>query len=302
MPASFVGKVYLVGAGPGDPELITLKGKRCLEAADVVLYDALVNRELLEFTAPKTELLCVGKRHGCRKISQREIESVLIERARAGKCVVRLKGGDPFVFGRGGEEAEALSRAGIPFEIVPGISSAIAVPACAGIPLTHREHASSVTFVTGHRALGGEVKWGELARACETLVVLMGLHNLSAIMNRLLEEGCPGDRPVALIESGTLPQQKMAIATIATIGEIAVQQHFQSPSLIVIGNVVNLAHGLGPLENRAALDLDKQSSGSYMTATIPVLKKASRWLSFRQGFFLTVGAKRKHHNSNGVRL
>ncbi|HWP24605.1 MAG TPA: uroporphyrinogen-III C-methyltransferase [Candidatus Binatia bacterium] len=251
MARSWVGKVYLIGAGPGDPELMTLKGKRCLRAADAILYDALVSRELLGFTARDAELIDVGKRHGRCGIGQREIEAMLIERARAGQYVVRLKGGDPFVFGRGGEEAEALRRAGIPFEIVPGVSSAIAVPACAGIPVTHRDYASSVAFVTGHKVSKQEVKWGELSRACDTLVVLMGLHNLGAIMNRLLAEGCPGDRPVALIESGTLPEQKMAIGTVTTISDIAARRHFQSPSLIVIGNVVNLAGDLSLLGNRS---------------------------------------------------
>jgi uroporphyrin-III C-methyltransferase len=247
--ASLVGKVYLVGAGPGDPELITLKGKRCLEAADVVLYDSLVNGELLEFTAVDAELLYVGKRHGRCGMSQREIESMLIERARAGQSVVRLKGGDPFVFGRGGEEAEALSRAGIPFEIVPGVSSAIAVPAYAGIPVTHRTCASSVAFATGHEASKGEVRWGDLWRASDTLVVFMGLHNLGAIMNRLLEEGCPADRPVALIESGTLPHQRTATGTVATICQIAERCRFQSPALIVIGEAVNLARSLAWFKN-----------------------------------------------------
>jgi uroporphyrin-III C-methyltransferase len=249
MASSFVGKVYLVGAGPGDPELITVKAKRCLEAAGVVLYDTLVNRALLELVSNHTELIDVGKRHGRCGIDQRGIESILIERARAGKCVVRLKGGDPFVFGRGGEEVEALSRAGVPFEIVPGVTSAIAGPACAGIPVTHRAHASSVAFVTGRSALGGEVRWGELARACDTLVILMGLENLQSIMRWLLDEGC-ADRPVALIEAATLPRQKIAIGTVATIAAIAKQRGFGSPTLIVVGEVVNLAKRLGGFEDK----------------------------------------------------
>ena len=159
MTATTIGKVYLVGAGPGDPELITLKGKRCLEAADVILFDELANHELLQFADATSELIYVGKKPGKHCADQREIEALLIERARRGKTVVRLKGGDPFVFGRGGEEAQALSAAGIPFEIVPGISSALAVPAYAGIPVTHRSYASSVAIVTGHKAERGEVKW-----------------------------------------------------------------------------------------------------------------------------------------------
>ena len=255
MTATSIGKVYLIGAGPGDPELITLKGKRCLEAADVVLYDELVNRELLDFVSANAEIVCVGKIAGGCAGNQRAIEAMLIGRAREGKRVVRLKGGDPFVFGRGGEEAQALSAAGIPFEIVPGVSSAIAVPAYAGIPVTHRSHASSVAFVTGHKAVGGEVKWGELSRAADTLVILMGLQTLSVIMNRLLVEGCSPDRPVALIESGTLPLQKTAIGTVATICEIAEQRRFRSPTLIVVGEVVNLARELAWFERMSGVDM-----------------------------------------------
>ena len=224
MTATSIGKVYLVGAGPGDRELITLKGKRCLETADVVFYDELVNRELLDFVSANAEIVYVGKIPDRCAGDQRAIEAMLMGRAREGKRVVRLKGGDPFVFGRGGEEAQALSAAGIPFEIVPGVSSAIAVPAYAGIPVTHRSYASSVAFVTGHKAAGGEVKWGELARATDTLIILMGLQNIRAIMGRLLAEGCEPDRPVALIESGRLPLQRTAVGTVATIAAMALQR------------------------------------------------------------------------------
>ncbi|HYA31024.1 MAG TPA: uroporphyrinogen-III C-methyltransferase, partial [Acidobacteriota bacterium] len=197
------GKVYLVGAGPGDPDLITLKGKRCLEAADVILFDELANRELLAFAARDAELIYVGKKPGERCVDQRAIETLMIRHARRGKSVVRLKGGDPFVFGRGGEEAQALRAAAIPFEIVPGISSAIAAPAYAGIPLSHRSCASSFAVVTGHKTGDRKVNWGELAHSVDTLVILMGLHNLRAIMDELLAGGCDPKRPVALIQSGT---------------------------------------------------------------------------------------------------
>jgi uroporphyrin-III C-methyltransferase len=241
MSASAVGKVYLVGAGPGDPELITLKGKRCLETADVILFDELANRELLEFAASDTELIYVGKKPGKRCADQREIEALLISHARRGKCVVRLKGGDPFVFGRGGEEALALREAGILFEIVPGVSSAIAAPAYAGIPVTHRSFASSVAIVTGHKAGAGEVHWGELARSVDTLVILMGLHNLRAIMNELLISGCDPERPVALIECGTMANQKVLVGTVENIGGLARSYAFKSPTIIVLGEVVCMA-------------------------------------------------------------
>ncbi|HEX9787831.1 MAG TPA: uroporphyrinogen-III C-methyltransferase [Candidatus Binatia bacterium] len=245
MTATTIGKVYLVGAGPGDPGLITVKGKRCLEAADAILYDELVNCELLDYAAENCESIYVGKKPGTHGVDQRAIEALLIAKARAGKNVVRLKGGDPFVFGRGGEEAEALRAAGIPCDIVPGVSSAIAAPAYAGIPLTHRSHASSVAIVSGHRAAGSEVKWGELLRAVDTLVILMGLKNLRAIMNRLQAEGCPPEHPAALIQSGTLPAQITVVGTVASIAELSERGRFGSPSVIVVGEVVNFAEKLG---------------------------------------------------------
>jgi uroporphyrin-III C-methyltransferase len=183
--ATRLGKVYLVGAGPGDPDLLTLKGKNCLEQAEAILYDRLVSAELLEHAVQSAELIYVGKQAGKHCVNQREIEELLICKAREGKLVVRLKGGDPFVFGRGGEEAAALKRAGVPYEIVPGVSSAIAAPAYAGIPITHRSCASSVAIVTGHETSNGsgQVKWSELIRSVDTLVILMGLHNLKKIMS-----------------------------------------------------------------------------------------------------------------------
>ena len=223
-----LGKVYLVGAGPGDPDLITLKGKKCLEEARVVLYDQLVNDELLQHVAESAELIYVGKQAGKRCANQRAIEELLVRKAREGKTIVRLKGGDPFVFGRGAEEAAALKRARIPYEIVPGVSSAIAAPAYAGIPVTHRSCASSVAIVTGHKASsgGGQVKWGEVARSVDTLVVLMGLRNLRKIMNRLLESGCEPQRPVALIHSATRPSQKSLLGTVQTIADLAEEAKF----------------------------------------------------------------------------
>jgi len=252
MSTSVTGKVFLVGAGPGDPDLLTLKGKRCLERAEVVVYDRLVNGELLNYAPADAELIYAGKQPGEHCANQRETEAILIQRARQGKMVVRLKGGDPFVFGRGGEEAEALKAAGIPYEIVPGVSSAIAAPTYAGIPVTHRSCASSVAIVTGHRAADGKgtVKWEELAGGVDTLVILMGLHNLREIMLRLMGGGCPPDRPVALIQSGTRMSQRTLVGSVATVADMAERQEFRSPTVIVVGEVVRLAEGLKWFEHR----------------------------------------------------
>ena len=240
------GKVYLVGAGPGDPDLLTLKGKNCLKQAEVILYDRLVSAELLEHVAQGAELIYVGKQAGKHCANQREIEQLLVRKAREGKLVVRLKGGDPFVFGRGGEEAAALKRAGIPYEVVPGVSSAIAAPAYAGIPVTHRSFASSVAIVTGHETSKGSdrVKWSELMRSVDTLVILMGLHNLREIMNRLMETGCEPQRPVALIHDATCPSQKTVFGTVQTIADLAQQTKLQRPTVIVVGEVARLGREL----------------------------------------------------------
>ena len=242
-----LGKVYLVGAGPGDPDLLTLKGKKCLEQAHAILYDQLVSDDLLEHAAESAELIYVGKQAGKHCADQRAIEELLIHKAREGKTVVvRLKGGDPFVFGRGGEEAAALKRAGIPYEIVPGVSSAIAAPAYAGIPVTHRSCASSVAIVTGHEASNssGQVKWDKLAHSVDTLIILMGLHNLREIMQLLLEGGCEPQRPVALIHSATRPSQENLLGTVQTIADLAEQVKFKSPTVIVVGEVVRLGREL----------------------------------------------------------
>src|SRR5262245_38147532 len=240
-----LGTVYLVGAGPGDPDLLTLKGKSCLERAEVILYDRLVSVELLEHAAPSAELIYVGKQAGKHRVNQREIEQLLVRKAREGKLVVRLKGGDPFVFGRGGEETAALKRAGIPYEIVPGVSSAIAAPASAGIPVTHRSCASRVAIVTGHQVSGSDqVKWSMLMRSVDTLLILMGLRNLKEVMNRLLESGCDPQRPVALIHAATRPSQKSLFGTVQTIADLASQAKFQSPTVIVVGEVVRLGREL----------------------------------------------------------
>lgn len=241
MTAHGLGKVFLVGAGPGDPELLTLKGKRCLEAAEVILFDELANHELLEFAAADAQLIYVGKKPGNHCADQRKIEALLIQHARQGKYVVRLKGGDPFVFGRGGEEAQALNMAGIPFEVVPGISAALAVPAYAGIPVTHRGCAASFAVVTGHDVSDSAVNWSGLMRSVDTLVILMGFGNLELIMNRLIGSGCEVERPVALIQSGTRSRQVVVSGTVGTIGVLASQAKLRSPVTIVVGQVARLA-------------------------------------------------------------
>jgi uroporphyrin-III C-methyltransferase len=238
------GKVYLVGAGPGDPGLLTVRGLQLLRSAQVIVYDQLVNPALLDEVAPPAIKIFVGKRAGRHCIVQEEINSVLIFYARTGREVVRLKGGDPFVFGRGGEEAEALSQAGIPFEIVPGVSSAIAVPAYAGIPLTHRKFASSFAVVTGHEARkpNSSVDWAKLATAVDTLVILMGLSNLPIIVEKLIAHGRSLHTPVAVIHSGTTSDQENVVGTLADIVEKSVL--VEPPALIVVGDVVSLSDKL----------------------------------------------------------
>jgi uroporphyrinogen III methyltransferase/synthase len=238
------GFVYLVGAGPGDPGLITLRGLECLKQANVVIYDRLINRSLLAY-ARHAELIDVGKQPNCHILPQAEINALLIEKARAGKVVVRLKGGDPFVFGRGGEEAVALAEAGLPFEVVPGVTSAIAAPAYAGIPVTHRGMACSVAFATGHRADSIEdptCDWRRLACGCDTLVFLMGVHNLPRIVEQLIAHGRSPDTPVALVERATHTNQKTVVGTLANIVERAAG--IRPPAAIIIGEVVRLRETL----------------------------------------------------------
>ncbi len=245
-----VGKVYLVGAGPGDPGLLTIKAKILLESADVVVYDALVSPEILAIIAPHSEKIDVGKRMGRHSLLQNQTTDLLIELAREHAIVVRLKGGDPFIFGRGGEEMEDLLAAGISVEVVPGVTSGIAAPAYAGIPLTHRNYSSSVTFVTGHEMAGKYrpgVNWQAIAQSAETIVIYMGVHNLDRITNELIAAGLAGSTPIALVRWGTTPQQQELIATLETIvGEIETHQ-FTAPAIAVIGNVVQLHAKLGSL-------------------------------------------------------
>ena len=241
-----VGKVYLVGAGPGDPGLMTLKGKGLLECADVVIYDALVSPQILAMINPQAEKIDAGKRRGRHSLVQDETTQLLIEKAQTQAVVVRLKGGDPFIFGRGGEEMEDLVRAGVPVEVVPGITSGIAAPAYAGIPLTHRAYSSSVTFVTGHEAAGkyrAEVNWNAIAHGSETIVIYMGIHNLTYITKQLIDAGLSAETPVALVRWGTRKEQEELLGTLGTIVAQVEETGFSAPAIAVIGKVVNL-HGI----------------------------------------------------------
>jgi len=268
-PSTAVGHVYLVGAGPGDPELLTLAGRRALETADVILYDALIDPALLECARPDSELIFVGKRASAHARSQEEISSLLVERAREGKRVVRLKGGDPFLFGRGGGEALACRAAGVPFTVVPGVTSAVAVPAYAGIPITHRGVSSGVFVVTGTAPDGtpDEQQW-EAAAAADTVVILMGTRRLREIVSTLIERGRPPDEPAALIRAGTTPRQEVVRAPLARLPEaVAEAGDSEDPGLIVVGKVVALADDLhwycpGPLAGvRVAVTRAKADAG-----------------------------------------
>ena len=246
-------KVYLIGAGPGDPGLFTLKGRDCLAAADVVIYDALANDALLAYARKDAELIYVGKVAGNHALPQDGINQLLVDKAREGKVVARLKGGDPYIFGRGGEEAEALLEAGIPFEEVPGISSTIAAPAYAGIPLTHRNFASSVTIITGHEnpdKPGSVHNWQALAQSASTLVFVMGMKNLPDIARNLLVAGMDPATPAALVYRGTTPRQRSLVSTLAALPQAAVDQGFSNPSVIVVGKVCSLHDQLGWFEQR----------------------------------------------------
>lgn len=231
------GMVYLVGAGPGDPGLITVKGLACLHRAEVVLHDRLIHPQLLDEIPLGAERIDVGKEPGHHHRSQAQINTLLVEKARAGKIVVRLKGGDPFVFGQGGEECQVLAEAGIPFEVVPGVSSATAVPAYAGIPVTHRCFASGFTVITGHLCRDARIEWESLPRG-GTLIVLMGLAHLREITEQLIAHGWPGPTPVAVIQEGTTAAQVVVEGTLATIAERTPEIH--SPATIVIGEIVSL--------------------------------------------------------------
>lgn len=250
-----MGKVYIVGAGPGDVDLITVKGLKCIQKADVILYDRLINEELLEYAKPNTELIFVGKLPKLHGIIQERINQLLVQHAIGGKVVTRLKGGDPFVFGRGAEEAEVLVEAGIPFEIVPGITSGIGAAAYAGIPVTHRDFGSSFAIVTGHMREGKEhsLQLKGLAESVDTLAIYMGVGNLSYITKELLKYKRDPQTPVALIHWGTTHKQKTITGTLETIVEIARKEDIQNPSMIIVGEVVKLREKIAWFEQSKQL-------------------------------------------------
>ncbi|WBU49694.1 siroheme synthase CysG [Kosakonia pseudosacchari] len=232
------GEVVLVGAGPGDAGLLTLKGLQQIQQADVVVYDRLVSDEIMNLVRRDADRVFVGKRAGYHCVPQEEINQILLREAQSGKRVVRLKGGDPFIFGRGGEELETLCHAGIPFSVVPGITAASGCSAYSGIPLTHRDYAQSVRLVTGHLKTGGELDWANLAAEKQTLVFYMGLNQAATIQAQLIAHGMQADMPVALVENGTSVQQKVVSGALSQLGELA--QQVQSPALIIVGRVVGL--------------------------------------------------------------
>jgi uroporphyrinogen III methyltransferase / synthase len=251
--AAAPGRVYLVGAGPGDPALMTARALELIARADVILYDRLVPEGALAPARADAQLVYVGKRPGADSIGQPEIEHLLVEHASAGSTVVRLKGGDPFVFGRGGEEAEGLRAAGIDFEVVPGVTAGIAAPAYAGVPVTHRETASAVALVTGHEDPGKDepaLDWSALAAFPGTLVLYMGVRQLPAIADRLVAAGRPADQPVAVVERGTLPDQRTVRATLGTVAERVAEEEVRPPAVTVVGDVAALADRLAWLERR----------------------------------------------------
>jgi uroporphyrin-III C-methyltransferase len=248
-----MGKVFLIGAGPGDPELMTLKAARALRLADVVLVDELVNRGCLSHVRSDARVIEVGKRGGCKSTPQAFIEKLCIQHSRAGQTVARLKGGDPFVFGRGGEELEKLRFLGIEVEVIPGITAGTAVPATLGIPVTHRELARGVTFVTGHTRDGTEPDWAALVRTGTTLVIYMGLKRLPQITSSLMEAGMKPETPACAVENGTLRHQREVVSTLRELAKDVRRKGIASPALIVMGDVVGLARIKSALpEARAA--------------------------------------------------
>lgn len=239
------GKVYLVGAGPGDPELLTMKAHRLITTADVVLYDRLVGAEIIALIPESAEKMYVGKAKSMHSLPQEEINSLLAAKAKEGKMVVRLKGGDPFIFGRGGEELEELVQESVPFEVVPGITAAAGCAAYAGIPLTHRDYAQSVRFLTGHLKDGTtDLPWDELVHPAQTLVIYMGLTGLEEISQSLIRFGMVPSMPVAVVEKGTTSEQRVFTSTIRDILAVTKQNEVKSPALLIIGDVVTLQNKL----------------------------------------------------------
>jgi len=249
------GKVYLVGAGPGHPELLTLKAAELLKAADAVVYDRLIHEAVLGLLKPSAERIYMGKQVGHHASRQMEINELLAGKAQEGKLVVRLKGGDPFLFGRGGEEAEYLAEHGIPFDVIPGVCSALSAPLAAGIPVTHRDMASSVAFITGHEAQEHDtrVDWAAISKI-DTLVFLMCVHNLARIAANLIAHGRHPETPAALIQMAFWPEERVVTATLATIAEAAEREQIKPPATLVVGEVVRMGEKLRAAERDLALD------------------------------------------------
>ncbi len=235
------GKVYLIGAGPGDVELLTLKAVRALGLADVVLLDDLVSRDILQFTQSGARIIEVGKRGGCKSTPQAFIEKLMVRYARRGATVARVKGGDPFVFGRGGEEMQTLQSAGIEVQVINGITSGIAAPAALGIPVTHRGYGHGVTFITGHTRDGTPPNWRALAQSNTTLVIYMGMANLASIVAALIETGMRGDMPAAVVQDALNKNQRSVVTTLKNLSDAVKCEQLGSPAIVVIGEVVNLA-------------------------------------------------------------
>ena len=251
MASAAPGLVYLVGAGPGDPELMTLKARRLLGEADAVVYDYLVSPDVLAWTRPDCERIFAGKKGREFKCAQSDIDATLVRLGREGKTVVRLKGGDPFIFGRGGEEAEALAAAGVPFAIVPGVTAALAAAAYAGIPLTHRAHSSAVVFLTGHEDPAKQdsaVRWERYAQLGCTLCIYMGMHNLDAILRRLQAGGLAPETPAAVVQGATTDRHYTLLATVGTVAARAAGEQLSAPGLVIIGEVAALADRLAWFE------------------------------------------------------
>ncbi len=243
------GTVYLIGAGPGDPELLTLRAARLLAAAEVIVYDNLVSPAVLDLAAAAAERIYAGKERGNHSLPQEQINELLVRQAQRNRIVVRLKGGDPYVFGRGGEEVETLADYGVPFEVVPGVTAASGVAAYAGIPLTHRGFASACVFAAGYLKDGSiDLDWEGLARPRQTVVIYMGLHGLRVLSDRLIAHGLPGDTPAAIVQQGTTPQQRVVTGTLATLPALAEAAQLKPPTLIIIGRVVQLREKLAWFE------------------------------------------------------
>jgi uroporphyrin-III C-methyltransferase len=243
------GTVYLIGAGPGDPELLTLRAAALLRAAEIIVYDNLVAPAVLDLANPDAERIYAGKERGNHSLPQEQINELLVRQARRDRIVVRLKGGDPYVFGRGGEEVETLASYGVPFEVVPGITAASGVSAYAGIPLTHRSHASACVFAAGYLKDGSiDLDWEGLARPRQTVVIYMGLHGLAILTEKLIAHGLPGHTPAAIVQQGTTPQQRVVTGTLATLPRLAEEAKLKPPTLIIIGEVVSLQDKLAWFE------------------------------------------------------